>query len=174
MLQPCIHAQPKPMSMTVQYYSPATSPTGLACTVVQASPSPIPPSFTHPIPHSPPPHSSLLHPPLQMGSPTTLADSAVEKVLVEAAREGRHGLYVPAGAFWGGQDVQKMADRGTLKVGTLLLLLLLLLLPFPILSPAPLSSGTQSDDDEAPLSSQTHRPPGRPGEDGPRQTPHTV
>ena len=27
-----------------------------------------------------------------------------------------HGLYVPAGAFWGGEGIQKMADRGTLQV----------------------------------------------------------
>lgn len=27
-----------------------------------------------------------------------------------------HGLYIPAGAFWGAEDILKMADRGTLKV----------------------------------------------------------
>lgn len=36
--------------------------------------------------------------------------------MVGEAKNGSHGLYVPAGAFWGGHDVQKMADRGTLKV----------------------------------------------------------
>lgn len=54
---------------------------------------------------------------VKVGSPTALADEEIEKRLLEEAhhREG-HGLYIPAGAFWGGQDVQKMADRGTLKV----------------------------------------------------------
>ena len=55
---------------------------------------------------------------VQIGSPTALADAAVEGRLVQEAREGVHGLYVPAGAFWGGQDVQKMADRGSLKVSS--------------------------------------------------------
>ena len=27
-----------------------------------------------------------------------------------------HALYVPVGALWGGHDIQRMADRGTLKV----------------------------------------------------------
>ena len=53
---------------------------------------------------------------IQIGSPTALADAAVERAVVGETRNGSHGLYVPAGAFWGGQDVQKMADRGTLKV----------------------------------------------------------
>lgn len=54
----------------------------------------------------------ILH---QIGSPTALADPNVYKALFEAA-QCHHGLYVPAGAFWGGQDIQKMADRDTLKV----------------------------------------------------------
>ena len=52
-----------------------------------------------------------------MGSPTALADAAVEEKVVGAVWAGPHGLYIPAGALWGGQDVQKMADRGTLRVG---------------------------------------------------------
>jgi aspartate dehydrogenase len=55
-----------------------------------------------------------------VGSPTALAEAAVERNLVREARDGAHGLYVPAGAFWGGQDIQKMADRGTLRVRALL------------------------------------------------------
>lgn len=56
----------------------------------------------------------------QIGSPTALSDPTVYKTMFEAAYHSPpHGLYVPAGAFWGGQDVQKMADRGTLKVQTL-------------------------------------------------------
>lgn len=60
--------------------------------------------------------TELLLTSIQIGSPTALADGAVEREVVGEARNGTHGLYVPAGAFWGGHDVQKMADRGTLKV----------------------------------------------------------
>ncbi|XP_064392117.1 aspartate dehydrogenase domain-containing protein-like [Halichondria panicea] len=49
-----------------------------------------------------------------IGSPTALADATVYKSLLGAA-QSEHGLYVPAGAFWGGQDIQKMANQGTLK-----------------------------------------------------------
>ena len=51
-----------------------------------------------------------------MGSPTAFADEKCEMRLRTKANSGPHGLYVPAGAFWGGEDVRKMADRGTLKV----------------------------------------------------------
>ena len=36
--------------------------------------------------------------------------------MMRASAKFSHGLYVPAGALWGGHDIQKMADRGTLKV----------------------------------------------------------
>lgn len=49
-----------------------------------------------------------------IGSPTALASEEVESSLRAAATV--HGLYVPAGAFWGAEDIMKMADRGTLKV----------------------------------------------------------
>jgi hypothetical protein len=53
----------------------------------------------------------------QIGSPTALADGAAyEKIFATAKASSSYGLYVPVGAFWGGQDIQKMADRGTLKV----------------------------------------------------------
>ena len=54
----------------------------------------------------------------QIGSPTALADGAAyERIFTAAkAKASIFGLYVPVGAFWGGQDIQKMADRGTLKV----------------------------------------------------------
>ncbi|XP_046568581.1 putative L-aspartate dehydrogenase isoform X1 [Haliotis rubra] len=48
-----------------------------------------------------------------IGSPTALADAELEAALRSAATD--HGLYVPSGAFWGGDDVKKMADRGTLQ-----------------------------------------------------------
>jgi predicted dinucleotide-utilizing enzyme len=31
------------------------------------------------------------------------------------AKPSRTGIYVPAGALWGAEDIKKMADRGTLK-----------------------------------------------------------
>ena len=52
----------------------------------------------------------------QIGSPTALAKDDLEKKLRSKANSGPHGLYVPTGAFWGGEDIKKMADRGTLKV----------------------------------------------------------
>lgn len=48
-----------------------------------------------------------------IGSPTALSDAALETELRKAAVS--HGLYVPSGAFWGGEDIKKMADRGTLQ-----------------------------------------------------------
>lgn len=54
---------------------------------------------------------------LQIGSPTALADRELSTTLTEEARHS-HGLYVAVGALWGAQDIQKMADGGTLKVGS--------------------------------------------------------
>ena len=55
---------------------------------------------------------------VMLGSPTALADRTLESRLVSASSSSSgHGLYVPAGAFWGGEDIRKMAERGTLKVG---------------------------------------------------------
>ncbi|XP_063293061.1 aspartate dehydrogenase domain-containing protein [Pelobates fuscus] len=50
-----------------------------------------------------------------VGSPTALADQTTEIKLREIAKRSGHTLYIPSGAFWGGEDIQKMADRGTLK-----------------------------------------------------------
>ncbi|XP_030053879.1 aspartate dehydrogenase domain-containing protein [Microcaecilia unicolor] len=50
-----------------------------------------------------------------VGSPTTLADHPTEKKLREASRQSGKTLYIPRGALWGVEDIQKMADRGTLK-----------------------------------------------------------
>lgn len=52
-----------------------------------------------------------------VGSPTAMASEATEAGLKEAAEKSRNGVYVPSGALWGGEDIRKMADRGTLKVG---------------------------------------------------------
>ena len=54
----------------------------------------------------------------QIGSPTALSDLSLESSLRNAAQ--KHGLYVPTGAFWGGDDIKKMADRGTLQVSPLI------------------------------------------------------
>lgn len=43
-----------------------------------------------------------------------MADVELFSNLRKAANE--HGLYVPSGALWGGEDLQKMADAGTLQV----------------------------------------------------------
>lgn len=48
-----------------------------------------------------------------IGSPTALSSQELETSLRGAAI--KHGLYVPSGAFWGAEDIRKMADRGTLQ-----------------------------------------------------------
>jgi len=53
-----------------------------------------------------------------IGSPTALADEDLERRLKKASNSSGNGLYVPAGAFWGGEDVRKMDERGTLKALT--------------------------------------------------------
>ncbi|XP_062517149.1 aspartate dehydrogenase domain-containing protein-like [Corticium candelabrum] len=50
-----------------------------------------------------------------VGSPVAFADSSIEQRMREEAEHGNHGLYIPRGALWGGDDIRKMADRGTLK-----------------------------------------------------------
>nr|ACO10686.1 L-aspartate dehydrogenase [Caligus rogercresseyi] len=48
-----------------------------------------------------------------LGSPTALANPKLEAKLKACANE-KHGLYVPSGAFWGGEDIRKMADLNSL------------------------------------------------------------
>ena len=50
---------------------------------------------------------------LMVGSPTAFAKPGTAAELIAAAKQ--HGCYVPSGALWGGEDIQKMADRGTLQ-----------------------------------------------------------
>lgn len=50
-----------------------------------------------------------------LGSPTALADPDIEQTLYGAVEQYGHGLYVPSGALWGGEDIRKMAERGSLK-----------------------------------------------------------
>lgn len=51
-----------------------------------------------------------------MGSPSALSDPQLEQELRTAAIQHGKTLYVPSGALWGGQDIQKMNDSGTLRV----------------------------------------------------------
>jgi predicted dinucleotide-utilizing enzyme len=53
---------------------------------------------------------------VQLGSPIAFSDSSTERQLREVSSTGTHGLYIPSGALWGGEDIRRMADRGTLKV----------------------------------------------------------
>lgn len=52
-----------------------------------------------------------------IGSPTALANDTTFNIIKEKLKEfPERRVFVPAGAFWGGADIQKMADFGTLKV----------------------------------------------------------
>ena len=51
-----------------------------------------------------------------LGSPTVLANKEIESKLRDSAKKFGTGLYVPSGALWGGEDIRKMSDLGTLKV----------------------------------------------------------
>ncbi|XP_053114928.1 aspartate dehydrogenase domain-containing protein isoform X2 [Hemicordylus capensis] len=53
-----------------------------------------------------------------VGSPTALADFGTELKLREAARQAGHTLYIPSGALWGGQDIQRLHDGGMLQALT--------------------------------------------------------
>lgn len=55
----------------------------------------------------------LKHADYMIGSPTAMADVEIERKLRAAANQ--NGLYVPSGALWGGEDIRRMADRGTLQ-----------------------------------------------------------
>lgn len=56
---------------------------------------------------------------LQVGSPIAFADYSTERHLRQVSEGGDHGLYIPSGALWGGEDIRRMADRGTLKVNVI-------------------------------------------------------
>ncbi|GCC38362.1 aspartate dehydrogenase domain-containing protein isoform X1 [Chiloscyllium punctatum] len=57
----------------------------------------------------------LKHADCMVGSPTALAELGVDTKCREAASRYGHTLYIPSGALWGAEDIQKMAYRGTLK-----------------------------------------------------------
>jgi len=51
-----------------------------------------------------------------MGSPTAMADESINATVRSAAAIANgHGVYVPAGALWGGDDIQRMASTGSLR-----------------------------------------------------------
>ncbi|XP_077068546.1 aspartate dehydrogenase domain-containing protein isoform X1 [Siphateles boraxobius] len=57
----------------------------------------------------------LSHAHFLVGSPSALSDIQLEHELRTAAKQHGKTLYVPSGALWAGQDIQKMNDSGTLQ-----------------------------------------------------------
>ncbi|XP_076123022.1 aspartate dehydrogenase domain-containing protein [Alosa pseudoharengus] len=53
-----------------------------------------------------------------VGSPSALSDPNLDQELRRAAKHHGKTLYVPSGALWGGQDIQKLNDCGTLTALT--------------------------------------------------------
>ena len=55
-----------------------------------------------------------------VGSPTCFASQSLEKSIRDQLKSYKeanlpYGVFIPAGALWGANDIQKLADRGTLK-----------------------------------------------------------
>ncbi|XP_068613488.1 aspartate dehydrogenase domain-containing protein-like [Brachionichthys hirsutus] len=57
----------------------------------------------------------LSHSHFMLGSPSALADPDLNQKLRQAAQTYGKTLYVPRGALWGGQDIQRLNDSGDLK-----------------------------------------------------------
>ncbi|KAI6233670.1 Aspartate dehydrogenase domain-containing protein [Aphelenchoides fujianensis] len=58
----------------------------------------------------------LKHADLFIGSPTALADKQLyTSIQQELKQHPERAVFIPAGAFWGANDVKKMADLGTLR-----------------------------------------------------------
>jgi len=55
----------------------------------------------------------LQHADLLIGSPTSLADADLESRIRKAASHS-FGVFIPSGALWGADDIEKMGSRGTL------------------------------------------------------------
>ncbi|KAA0705844.1 putative L-aspartate dehydrogenase [Triplophysa tibetana] len=51
----------------------------------------------------------------EVGSPSALSEPQLEQELCTAANHHGRTLYIPSGALWGGQDIQRMNSNGTLK-----------------------------------------------------------
>ncbi|KAK2511026.1 hypothetical protein Q9966_016746 [Columba livia] len=56
-----------------------------------------------------------------LGSPSALADAETRRRLQGAAERGGHTLYVPRGALWGCEDIERMDRAGTLQALTVTL-----------------------------------------------------
>lgn len=52
----------------------------------------------------------------KVGSPSALADCDLNQELRRAAQNSGRTLYIPSGALWGGQDIQRLNDSGGLEV----------------------------------------------------------
>jgi len=64
--------------------------------------------------------SFLEHADFMVGSPTVFADAGVELRLRKSAKNSvGHGCYIPSGALWGAQDIEKMASRRTISALTI-------------------------------------------------------
>ncbi|XP_034046065.1 putative L-aspartate dehydrogenase [Thalassophryne amazonica] len=50
-----------------------------------------------------------------VGSPSALSDPDLNQQLRQAAQQYGRTLYIPSGALWGGQDIQRLNDSGGLK-----------------------------------------------------------
>uniref|UniRef100_A0A0M3K393 Aspartate dehydrogenase domain-containing protein n=1 Tax=Anisakis simplex TaxID=6269 RepID=A0A0M3K393_ANISI len=50
-----------------------------------------------------------------VGSSTALADAALYETLKHAVQVNKRRLFIPSGSFWGADDIQKMANLGTIK-----------------------------------------------------------
>ncbi|XP_074553468.1 aspartate dehydrogenase domain-containing protein [Halichoeres trimaculatus] len=50
-----------------------------------------------------------------VGSPSALSDPDLNQQLRQASEQFGNTLYIPSGALWGGQDIQRLNDSGGLK-----------------------------------------------------------
>ncbi|KAF3700344.1 putative L-aspartate dehydrogenase [Channa argus] len=50
-----------------------------------------------------------------VGSPSALSDPDLNQKLRQAACQYKKTLYIPSGALWGGQDIQRLNDSGALR-----------------------------------------------------------
>ncbi|KAL6476751.1 hypothetical protein MHYP_G00152500 [Metynnis hypsauchen] len=57
----------------------------------------------------------LSHTNFLVGSPSALSDAQLDQELRLTAKKHGKTLYVPSGALWGGQDIQRLNDSGSLK-----------------------------------------------------------
>ncbi|KAL4658286.1 putative L-aspartate dehydrogenase [Arapaima gigas] len=57
----------------------------------------------------------LAHAQFLVGSPSALSDPQLNRQLRQAAEHHRRTLYIPSGALWGGQDIQRLDHSGFLK-----------------------------------------------------------